>query len=429
MRTAEEVVHEIHSALGDGDKQGLRNTAALLEALQAWPACPVIHVAGTNGKGSVCAMLSAVLTAAGYKTGLYTSPFLQTYRERIRLNGCPVPEAVLGKYGNETLDAAERLKAEQGYRATPFELGTALAFRIFRAERTDLIISETGMGGRLDPTNAVPAPAVCAITAVGMDHMQYLGNTLAEIAREKAGIIKPGVPVVCYPPETEEVRRVLADRAEELNSPVTMLQKGQVRIREMDAYGTVADFETASRTWMNLKVSLPGEHQTLNALVVLSILAVLAKQGIRIPEDAVIYGLGHTFWPGRLEWCGNVLMDGAHNAQGIAAFNRFVRQHLSGRKKVLLAGVLREKLTEEMLSLLSSVADEAVTVTPDSPRALGAEELRDMLAGKGTNARAANSLTEGLREARRLAGADGVVLATGSLYFIGALRNELGLAP
>ena len=172
MRTAEEVVNEIHSALGDGDKQGLRNTAALLETLQAWPVCPVSHVAGTNGKGSVCAMLNSVLTAAEYRTGMYTSPFLQTYSERIRLNGKPVTAEQLARYGNETLDAAEKLKREQDYHCTPFELGTALAFRTFRAEKAELIISETGMGGRLDPTNAVPDPAVCAITAIGMDHMQ-----------------------------------------------------------------------------------------------------------------------------------------------------------------------------------------------------------------------------------------------------------------
>ena len=194
MRTAEEVVNEIHSALGDGDKQGLRNTAALLETLQAWPACPVIHVAGTNGKGSVCAMLNSVLTAAGYRTGMYTSPFLQTYNERIRLNGKPITAEQLAHYGNETLDAAEKLKRELDYHCTPFELGTALAFHTFQAEKAELIISETGMGGRLDPTNAIPNPTVCAITAIGMDHMQYLGNTLTEIAGEKAGIIKYGVP-------------------------------------------------------------------------------------------------------------------------------------------------------------------------------------------------------------------------------------------
>ena len=181
--------------------------------------------------------------------------------------------------------------------------------------------------------------------------------------------------------------------------------------------------------WKALIISLPGIHQTLNALTVLSVLEELKKQSIQIPDEAVIYGMGSTFWPGRLEWCGNILMDGAHNAQGIKAFQRFTASLPEGRRKVLLTGVLREKLTEEMLDCLQSVADEAVTVTPDSPRALKAEELAGLLREKGMNTYAAKNLKEGLAQALELAGEDGIVLATGSLYFIGALRSELGLKP
>ena len=429
MRTAGQVVNEIHSAIGDGDKQGLRNTAALLEALQAWPDKTVIHVAGTNGKGSVCAMLDSVLIAARYRTGLYTSPFLQTYRERIRLGGVPVPEETLARYGNETLDASERLKAEAGYHSTPFELGTALAFLVFRKENTDLIISEAGMGGRLDPTNAVPRPAVCAITAIGMDHMQYLGHTIGEIAAEKAGIIKPGIPVISYPQENEEVRRVLACSAMERGAPLILPAKDQVQVRETDEYGSTADYRTERREWKNLRINLPGDHQMMNTLVVLSILEELEKQGIQVPEEAVFRGLSQTHWPGRLEWRGNVLMDGAHNEQGAEALAGFVAKYLSGRDIILLTGVLREKLTDGMLTRLAGMSGRAVTITPDSPRALEAEEYAGLLRGKGTDARAANSLKEGLREARKLAGEDGLILATGSLYFIGELRSELGLEP
>ena len=429
MRTAEEVINEIHSALGDGDKQGLRNTAALLEALQAWPECPVIHVAGTNGKGSVCAMLSSVLTAAGYRTGLYTSPFLQTYRERIRINNSPIAEETLAQYGNETLDAAEKLKKEKGYHPMPFELGTALAFRTFKAEKADIIISETGMGGRLDPTNAIPKPSVCAITAIGMDHMQYLGTTLAEIAGEKAGIMKECVPAVIYPQDAMEIRDVFIRAAAERNVPVTLLRREQVHIREENAYGSAADYKYDGHVWKDMRISLPGTHQTLNALVALGVIAELGKQGISVEESAVRYGLGHTFWPGRLEWYGSILMDGAHNAQGVAAFRRFTDQHLKSRRKILLTGVLKEKLSEDMLQLLAETAEEAVAVTPDSPRAMKADELSFLLTQKGIKASAAKNLKEGLAKARSLAGTDGIVLATGSLYFIGALRSELGLSP
>ena len=311
MRTAEQVVNEINSARGDGDEQGLRNTAALLDVLQAWPDCPVIHVAGTNGKGSVCAMLSSVLAAAGYRTGLYTSPFLQTYAERIRFNGTPIDEEKLAKYGSEVLDAAAKSKAEKGYDNTPFGLGTALAFHAFRQEGTEIIISETGLGGRLDPTNVIPKPAVCVLTAIGLDHMQLLGNTLEAIAGEKAGIIKPGVPAVCYPPDDEAVAAVFRQAATKQSAPLNMLSRKQALIRESGAHGSVVDFMIGSRTWSEMKISLPGEHQVYNALTVLAALDELEKQGIRFPRKAVVHGLAHTFWPGRLEWCGNVLMDGA----------------------------------------------------------------------------------------------------------------------
>ena len=427
MRTAEQVVNEINSARGDGDEQGLRNTAALLDVLQAWPDCPVIHVAGTNGKGSVCAMLSSVLAAAGYRTGLYTSPFLQTYAERIRFNGTPIDEEKLAKYGSEVLDAAAKSKAEKGYDNTPFGLGTALAFHAFRQEKTEIIISETGLGGRLDPTNVIPKPAVCVLTAIGLDHMQLLGNTLEAIAGEKAGIIKPGVPAVCYPPDDEAVAAVFRQAATKQSAPLNMLSRKQALIRESGAHGSVVDFMIGSRTWSEMKISLPGEHQVYNALTALAALDELEKQGVRFPRKAVVQGLAHTFWPGRLEWCGNVLMDGAHNAQGVTAFADFVSAYLKDRRKVLLTGVLKEKLSDEMLSRLAGTANEAVTVTPDSPRAMRADELAELLAQKGIQARAANNLKEGLRQAKELAGNDGVVLATGSLYFIGALRNELGL--
>ncbi|MBR3335149.1 MAG: bifunctional folylpolyglutamate synthase/dihydrofolate synthase [Clostridia bacterium] len=429
MRTAEQVVKEINSARGDGDKQGLRNTAALLDLLRSWPECPVIHVAGTNGKGSVCAMLSSVLTAAGYRTGLYTSPFLQTYAERVRINGIPITEEQLAKYGSDALDAAVKLNTENGYGFIPFELGTALAFHTFRQEKTDIIISETGLGGRLDPTNVIPKPAVCAITAIGLDHMQLLGNTLETIAGEKAGIIKPDVPAVCYPPETDEVRRVFEKAASEKGAPLTVLSTEQVRIRESGARGTTADLACSGRTWSGVKISLPGAHQVLNALVALTVLEKLEKQGIRIPEEAVYRGLADTFWPGRLEWHGRILMDGAHNAQGVSAFTAFTESHLKGKRKVLLTGVLTEKLSEGMLSMLAAAADEAVTVTPDNPRAMSAKKLCGLLREKGIKASAAKSLRDGLATAEALAGEDGVVLATGSLYFIGALRSELGLQP
>lgn len=189
MRNAQEVIAAIHGARYTGHKVGLQNTRALLDALGLNCRVPAIHVAGTNGKGSVCAMVERVLRQAGYRTGLYTSPFLQAYNERIRLDGAPVSDALLEQYGNQVLDAAEKLHG-QGIQPTAFELGTALALLIFQAQQVDLMVIEVGLGGRLDPTNVI-TPLVSVITAIGLDHMQLLGDTVEQIAGEKAGIIKP----------------------------------------------------------------------------------------------------------------------------------------------------------------------------------------------------------------------------------------------
>lgn len=203
--TAKDVVDAIHAARETGAKHGLENIHRLIDTLCPNPTVPVIHVAGTNGKGSTCAMLERILRAAGYRTGLYTSPYLQHYEERVRIGGEPLTEAQMVRYGEPLLAAAEAMKAE-GLCPTPFELGTALAFSAFEGEKVDVAVVETGIGGRLDPTNFV-TPVVSVITAIGLDHMKMLGDTLPAIAAEKAGIIKPSVPVVCQcaPPEVAAV--------------------------------------------------------------------------------------------------------------------------------------------------------------------------------------------------------------------------------
>ena len=418
MRNAEEVIAAIHGSYATGSKHGLRNTEALLRRLCPEMPVPVIHVAGTNGKGSTCAMVESVLRHAGYRTGLYTSPFLQAYQERIRLDGAPVSDEVLARYGNALLEAAE------GLQPTPFELGTALALAVFAGERVDAAVVEVGLGGRLDPTNVV-RPAVCAIAAIGLDHMKVLGNTLEEIAGEKAGIIKPGTPVICHPAEAG-VAAVFAQRAAEVGAPLRQLTADEVIRADCGAHGSTATYQLDSR-WEDMHIALPGEHQLTNAMTALAVVEELRRQGFRLPEDAVRRGLAETRWPARLEWCGNILIDGAHNAQGVTALLQFVQAHLAGRRRVLLTGVLAEKLRPEMLAALSGLADTAVTVTPDSPRALDAEAYAACLNSAGMDAIAADTLAAGLDRARRLAGADGVVIAAGSLYFAGSLRTALGM--
>lgn len=422
MLNANEVIDAIHGSYHTGSKHGLENTKRLMALLCPEFHVPVIHVAGTNGKGSTCAMLESVLRHAGYRTGLYTSPFLQAYPERIRFGGEPMRDELLVKYGNPLIEAAKRLEAK-GVCATPFELGTALALSAFQGEQVDIAIVEVGLGGRLDPTNIVN-PILCAITAIGMDHMQFLGDTMEAIAGEKAGIIKYGVPVVCHPAE-RSVSHVFSEAAAMMHAPMYQLSRSMLLNAACDRHGSVASYQLRGK-WMDLRIALPGEHQLTNAMTVLRLVEELRRKKYDIPETAVREGLAHTVWPARLEWCGNILIDGAHNAQGIEALRTFADAHLPERgKRVLLTGVLSEKLQPEMLANLSQLAREAYTVTPDNPRAMTAEEYAERLNSAGLPAVPCAALSEALARAREAAGADGIIIASGSLYFAGMMRNEL----
>ena len=423
MLTAQQVIDAIHGSYQTGSKNGHRNVLALLDAMGVTMKTPCIHVAGTNGKGSTCAMLASVLKAAGYKVGLYTSPFLQHYQERIRLNGVPLADELMVRYGNPLVEAAKAMEAAGDF-VTPFEMGTALALAAFDGEECDVAVIEVGMGGRLDPTNIVN-PLVCAITAIGLDHMGFLGDTLEEIAGEKAGIIKENTPVVCYPAQ-ESVRRVFAEAAAAKNAPLTQLDERMILGAEGDMHGSTVSYQLENK-WADVRINLPGQYQQRNAMTVLALAEELRRQGYVIPEEAVRKGLAEAVWPARLEWSGNVLIDGAHNPQGVAALVDYVDAYIADKKRVLLSGVLADKLQPEMLGQMMHIARDIVTVTPDTPRALSAEEYAAALNACGARAAAASTLAEGLQMALDLAGEDGVVIAAGSLYFAGALRTELAL--
>ena len=423
MLTAQQVIDAIHGSYQTGSKNGHRNVRALLAHMGVTMKTPYIHVAGTNGKGSTCAMLASVLKAAGFKVGLYTSPFLQHYQERIRLNGVPLTDDLMVKYGNPLVEAAKTMEAAGDF-VTPFEMGTVLALAAFDGEDCDFAVIEVGMGGRLDPTNIIQ-PQVCAITAIGLDHMGFLGDTLEEIAGEKAGIIKADTPVVCYPAQ-ESVCRVFAEAAAVKHAPLIQLDESAILHADGDMYGSTVSYQL-NENWQNLRINLPGQYQQRNAMTVLALVEELSKQGHAIPEEAVRKGLAETIWPARLEWAGRVLIDGAHNPQGVAALVDYVDAYLADKRRVLLSGVLADKLQPEMLGQMVHIARDIVTVTPDTPRAMSAEDYAAHLNAQGGCATAAATLGEGLRRALDLAGEDGVVIAAGSLYFAGSLRTELNL--
>ncbi len=423
MLSGAQVVEAIHGSYATGSKNGFQNVLGLLKEMHVSMTVPVIHVAGTNGKGSTCAMLESILRHAGRRTGLYTSPFLQAYEERIRIDGCPMNEEQLVRYGNPLVSAAEKLRASGSF-VTPFEMGTALALAAFEGEQCDIAIVEVGMGGRKDPTNIVK-PIVCAIAAIGLDHMAYLGDTLEKIAAEKAGIIKENTPVICHPAEIG-VRQVFAQTAQEKHAPLHQLSRDSILSAACDAHGSTVSYRL-SKDWPNIHLSLPGEHQLENAMSALAVVEELVRQGWNIPDSAVYEGLSSVRWPARLEWCGNILIDGAHNPQGVHALRQFTEKYLPDRRKILLTGVLADKLQENMLHDFCEISREIVTVTPDNPRALDAEEYASAFRQHGASAQAAISLAEGIEAARKLAGDEAIIVAAGSLYFAGSLRTALGL--
>lgn len=416
--TGEEAVAYIHAYGWEKHTPGLDRIRELLRRLgDPQRELKFIHVAGTNGKGSVCACLASVLEAAGYRVGLNTSPHLERFEERIRVNGREIPGQALGALLSRIRPAAEAMAEHP----TEFELITAAAFLHFRREGCELVVLETGLGGALDASNVIEVPELAVLTAMGVDHAALLGSTLAEIAGAKAGIIKPGGDVVSRGgcPEADRVfRRVCRERG----AALTELDLSRLRVRKRDLEGMTLDFGP----WEGLTLPLAGTYQAENAALALTALERLGEKGWRIPEEAVRRGLAAVRWPGRFEVLGRdplFLLDGAHNAHGMRATVESLRTLLPGRRLVFLVGILADKDVGEMLDLLAPLAERVLTLRPDSPRAVDPAELCAALAERGVEARACGSAAEGVAAAKEAAGRRGAVCALGSLYLAGEIRT------
>ena len=418
--TEAEAVAKSHSVYPSGKKEGLTNMREIMSRLgNPQAAVPMVHVAGTNGKGSCCAMIERVLREAGYTTGLYTSPYIERYNERIRIGGVPIAGDKLAALVERVWPAVEDCRAK-GIRITEFELGTALAFTAFAQEKVDIAVIEVGLGGRLDPTNIIH-PLVSAITEVGMDHMHFLGDTIEEIALEKAGIMKRGVPVVLGRQE-KAAHRVLLAAAKGLGIPV--LDPDAENVRETSRNVTF-DVRMPDEMIKNLTVSLRGRHQAENACAALGALHVLRQRGFAIPTEAVRRGMADVRWPGRLESFGHILLDGAHNDPGVRALCAYCDAWLPREKTVLLTGMMADKDVAQMAKRLSTRVRCVVTTRPDLPRAMDADELAQAFAQHGLKTTAVPEPREALAQARAMAGPEGTVLVAGSLYLIGAVRALL----
>ena len=418
--TEAEAIEKIHSVYPTGKKNGLENMRALMEKLgRVQDGLSMVHVAGTNGKGSTCAMLERMLREAGYKTGLYSSPYIEIYNERIRINGKPVDGETLVTLVETVFPAVEACVAE-GYAITEFELGTALAFTAFHREKVDVAIIEVGLGGRLDPTNII-TPLVSVITEVGLDHMAYLGDTIEAIAKEKAGIMKAGVPVVISA-QDETALAVL--RGEVARMGIEEIEVHADNVREKHD-GVVLNVCAGGWEMRDVAVSLAGGHQAENACGALGAMVALGKAGYNVPEEAIRTALVDVHWPGRLERFGRVILDGAHNDPGVRALCAYCDQWLDPEKTVLLTCMMEDKETAKMAAMLAPRAHCVVATQLGLPRAMKADKLAETFAVLGLEVHARSDVAEALKLARNLAGEDGTVLCSGSLYLIGALRTLL----
>lgn len=419
--TEAEAIARIHSVYPSGKKEGLTNMRAMMARLgNPQDSLAMVHVAGTNGKGSTCAMLERALREAGYKTGLYTSPYIERYNERIRIGGKPVDGDMLAGLVEAVWPAYEAC-VQEGRHITEFELGTVLAFLAFAKEKVDIAIIEVGLGGRLDPTNII-SPIVSVITNVGMDHMHFLGNTISEIAMEKAGIMKANAPVVLGWQE-ENVRAVLLDAAGKLG--ISVLEPKAENIRETDR-DIAFDAMLPGGMIKDLSLSLIGRHQADNAMAALGALHALKARGYeRINEEVIRRAFADVHWPGRLERFGHVILDGAHNEPGVKALCAYCAAWLEREKTVLLTGMMADKDVSAMTRMLAPHVRCVVTTQPAIPRAMAAQELAEAFKAQGADAQAVADPKAALAYAREIAGADGTVLCAGSLYLIGEIRTLL----
>ncbi len=418
-----EAVEYIESLNQYGIVPGLGNITNLCEKLgNPQQELKFVHIAGTNGKGSVLAYVSTILKAAGYKVGRYVSPTIFEYRERIQVNGRPITQKALCALVERMQEICQELVAEGKPHPTPFEVETAMAFQYFKEQGCDIVVMETGMGGRLDATNIITNTLVAVLVSISMDHMQFLGKDLIAIAGEKAGIIKPGCQVVTMGQE-EEVLTVIHGKAQELGVKVTVAETTKAKKIRYGLEKQRFDYES----WKNLEIGLAGKHQIANAVLAIEVIKALEQVGYTVTEKALRKGLAETQWLGRFSLIGKkpiFVVDGAHNEDAAKKLAESIEFYFTNKRIIYIMGILRDKEYEKIIALTHSYADMILTVaTPNQSRTMSAYELATEVAKVHSNVTAVDSLEEAVEIAYLLAGKEDVILAFGSLSFTGKLIN------
>lgn len=403
-----------HSLLTFGMMPGLERIKTLLERLgNPEKSLRCIHIAGTNGKGTVCSFLASVLKEAGYKTGLYTSPYIVDFRERIRVDGEMISENELDDVTETVKREIEKLRSEDVV-ITEFEAVTAAAFLYYKNVGCDFVVLETGLGGRFDATNVIERPLASVITSISLDHIKILGNTVAEIAYEKCGIIKNGCPVVTNSAQLPDVLKVIKEQAQVKNSVLDVADVSAVTVLDETIKGS--NIFCSGRS---VFVPFPGKHQTQNCITALTVIDLLKGQGIAISEKAIREGIAKTRNPARCEVVSEnplVILDGCHNEDSAKALCSVIKKHLQDKKITAVMGMMQDKDIDNVLMLLLPHFDRVLTVPVSNPRAISPEELAEKITRLGGNAKPCDNAVTAYKEAFNGIDKDEVLLVCGSLY-------------
>ncbi len=404
-----------------GSKLGLERISKLMDLLgNPEDKLQIIHVAGTNGKGSTIAFMSSVLIQAGYKVGIYTSPGLHHFNDRIRINQKEIDDDSVAEITDKIKSKIDEMLDMGFEHPTEFEIMTALALLYFKENKCNIVILEVGLGGRLDSTNVIKAPMLAVITPIDYDHMDILGNTIEKIALEKAGILKRGTRLILSP-QREEAELVILKKAEALGIPVH-----KVSFSSIEPISWNENTQCFSVDQEEFKTSILGCHQIQNALVAIEAIYALETLGVDIPHDALKKGLVMARWPARFEVLSKdplMVIDGAHNLQGVKILKENLLSYFPTKEIIFIMGVMKDKNYTEMIKEMKPLMHKVYTVTPDNNRSLKAEDLQEALSREGILAKACLGIPQAIEESMNQIEDNQMICAFGSLYFMGELRE------
>lgn len=421
--TYEQAVEKIDSLLVFGSKPGLERIAELVRRLGSPDKqLRFVHIAGTNGKGSTCALTAAALTAAGYKTGLFISPYVLEFRERFMIDGEMIPKQILADITEEVWTVSEQMKSE-GLIITEFEFVFAVALVWYAREKCDIVVLETGLGGRFDATNIIEKPLVTAITSISLDHTRVLGDTVEKIALEKCGIIKKDGITVAYGCQPDGVSEVIRQSARAADNQLIIANAADASVISSDINGSVFEIPNDGIT---ISIRLIGEHQVKNAMTAYCIIRALCSRGVEISNDAICKGFASVSFPARLELLSRkplILLDGAHNPGGAEALAAAIRRYLPEKKLVAVAGMLADKDVGTAIGMLAPLFESIAAVSPDNPRKMLPAELAEIIRPYCPDVVPFDDLSIAFDHALSVVPEDGAIVVFGSLYLASDMRK------